>query len=335
MIKSSKKRLMFALTTAAAAITSIGMFPQISWAAGEEIVLLYTNDVHCGIDGGIGYAGLALYKQQMEAQTPYVTLIDAGDSIQGAPIGTLSDGGDLIDIMNYVGYDLAVPGNHEFEYGMPRFMELSEQLDCGYYSCNFMDLRTDETVFEPYKMETYGDIQIAFVGITTPESFSKSTPVYFQDGDGSYIYGFCEGEEGKELYEAVQSSVDQARAEGADYVIAVSHLGEQGVTHYWSSDAVAEATVGIDAVIDGHSHETVPSKTVRNQNGEEVLISQTGTKLSNIGKMTITSDGIIRSELVSEVPAGQSEKKYKTVKGDCLARIAKRALGSYDQWTEI
>ncbi len=334
-MKINNKRRLLPLITAAAAMTVAAAFSQAAWAAEEDIILLYTNDVHCGIDGSIGYAGLALYKQQMEAQTPHVTLIDAGDAIQGAPIGTLSDGGNLIDIMNYVGYDFAIPGNHEFDYGMPRFLELSEQLECGYYSCNFMDLRTGKSVFEPYKMEDYGDVQVAFVGITTPESFPKSTPVYFQDGDGSYIYGFCEGNEGNELYQTVQNTVDQARAEGADYVIAVSHLGEHGVTPYWSSDAVVAATDGIDAVIDGHSHETVPSKTVRNRSGEEVLISQTGTKLSNIGKMTIEPDGTIRSELVSEVPADQSERMYQVVKGDSLARIAKRELGSYDRWMEV
>ncbi len=334
-MKINNKRRLLPLITAAAAMTVAAAFSQAAWAAEEDIILLYTNDVHCGIDGSIGYAGLALYKQQMEAQTPHVTLIDAGDAIQGAPIGTLSDGGNLIDIMNYVGYDFAIPGNHEFDYGMPRFLELSEQLECGYYSCNFMDLRTGKSVFEPYKMEDYGDVQVAFVGITTPESFPKSTPVYFQDGDGSYIYGFCEGNEGNELYQTVQNTVDQARAEGADYVIAVSHLGEHGVTPYWSSDAVVAATDGIDAVIDGLSHETDPSKTVRNRSGEEVLISQTGTKLSNIGKMTIEPDGTIRSELVSEVPADQSERMYQVVKGDSLARIAKRELGSYDRWMEV
>ncbi len=330
-----RKRAAAWLTAAAVVLTAIGGFPQIAWAAEEEIVLLYTNDVHCGIEGDIGYGGLALYKRQMEAETPYVSLIDAGDAIQGAPIGTLSDGGDLIDIMNYVGYDFAVPGNHEFDYGMPRFLELAGRLACGYYSCNFLDLKTGETVFEPYKMEQYGDVQVAFVGITTPESFSKSTPVYFQDGDGRYIYGFCEGGNGEELYQAVQDTVDQARREGADYVIAVSHLGQHGVTPYWSSDAVVAATDGIDAVIDGHSHEAVSSKKVRNQKGEEVLISQTGTKLSHIGKMTIEPDGTIRSELISEVPADQSERTYETAKGDSLSRIAKRELGSYNRWAEI
>ena len=168
-------------------------------AAEQDIVILYTNDVHCGVDDNIGYAGLALYKKEMQAQTPYVTLVDAGDAIQGAPIGTLSDGGYIIDIMNQVGYDFAIPGNHEFDYGMPRFLELSGKLNCGYYSCNFTNLATGAPVFAPYKMMDYGDTQVAFVGVSTPESFTKSTPTYFQDANGNYIYGFCEDESGQAL----------------------------------------------------------------------------------------------------------------------------------------
>ncbi|MFR3730962.1 5'-nucleotidase C-terminal domain-containing protein [Lacrimispora sp.] len=305
-----------------------------SLAADKDIVVLYTNDVHCGIDENIGYAGLALYKKEMQAQTPYVTLIDGGDAIQGAPIGTLSDGGNLIDIMNKVGYDFAVPGNHEYDYGMPRFMELAGKLNCGFYSSNFIDLRTGLPVFAPYKMFTYGNTKVAFVGATTPESFTKSTPAYFQDGNGNYIYGFCEDESGKKLYTQIQSSVDQAKAEGADYVVLVGHLGENGTTEQWTSDNVIKNTNGIDVLVDGHSHEEY-NKYVKNKDGKDVLLTQTGTKLKNIGKLTIKTDGTIASELVSQVPEGVVTSTYTVKKGDSLSRIAKRELGSYDRYREI
>lgn len=305
-----------------------------SLAADKDIVVLYTNDVHCGIDENIGYAGLALYKKEMQAQTPYVTLIDGGDAIQGAPIGTLSDGGDVIDIMNKVGYDFAVPGNHEYDYGMPRFMELAGKLNCGFYSSNFIDLRTGLPVFAPYKMFTYGNTKVAFVGATTPESFTKSTPAYFQDGNGNYIYGFCEDESGKKLYTQIQSSVDQAKAEGADYVVLVGHLGENGTTEQWTSDNVIKNTNGIDVLVDGHSHEEY-NKYVKNKDGKDVLLTQTGTKLKNIGKLTIKTDGTIASELVSQVPEGVVTSTYTVKKGDSLSRIAKRELGSYDRYREI
>ena len=155
-----------------------------------------------------------------------------------------------LDIMNYVGYDFAVPGNHEFDYGMSRFLELAGKLNCGYYSCNFIDSATGAPVFAPYKMFTYGATQVAFVGVTTPESFTKSTPAYFQDSQGNYIYSFCEDESGQKLYDQVQASVDAARTAGADYVILAGHLGENGITQKWSSVSVIANTTGIDACID-------------------------------------------------------------------------------------
>ncbi|MFW6679384.1 5'-nucleotidase C-terminal domain-containing protein [Lacrimispora sp. AGF001] len=334
-MKGSTKRRFLSLCLSVLMVLSLttGLsFP--ARAADQDIVILYTNDVHCGIDEKIGYAGLSLYKKEMKAQTPYVTLIDAGDAIQGAPIGTLSDGGYIIDIMNQVGYDFAVPGNHEYDYGMPRFLELAGKLSCGYYSSNFMDLKTNTPVFAPYKMFTYGNTKVALVGATTPESFTKSTPAYFQDGSGNYIYGFCEDETGKKLYDQIQQSVNSARTEGAQYVILVGHLGENGTTDRWTSDSVIKNTNGIDALIDGHSHEEY-SKNIKNKDGKDVLLTQTGTKLKNIGKLTIRPDGSIASELVAEVPAGAVSNTYTVQKGDSLSRIAKRELGSFDRWREI
>ena len=301
----------------------------------QEIIILYTNDVHCGVTDNIGYAGLALYEKQMKEETPYVALVDAGDAIQGAPIGTLSEGGDIVSIMNQVDYDFAIPGNHEFDYGMDRLLELSDQLNCGYYSCNFTDLRTGESVFEPYKIMDFGQVQVAFVGATTPESFTKSTPKYFQDDSGNYIYGFCEDETGQALYSRIQETVDEVRTAGADYVILVGHLGNAGITPRWASQAVVANTDGIDAVIDGHSHETVASTTLKNKDGEDVLLTQTGTKLADIGKMTIGTDGTITAELVDQVTGGEAGASYTVQRGDSLSRIAKRELGSYNLWNVI
>ena len=264
-----------------------------------------------------------------------MALVDAGDAIQGAPIGTLSEGGDIVSVMNQVGYDFAIPGNHEFDYGMDRLLELSDQLNCGYYSCNFTDLRTGESVFEPYKIMDFGQVQVAFVGATTPESFTKSTPKYFQDDSGNYIYGFCEDETGQALYSRIQETVDEARTAGADYVILVGHLGNAGITPRWASQAVVANTDGIDAVIDGHSHETVASTTLKNKDGEDVLLTQTGTKLADIGKMTIGTDGTITAELVDQVTGGEAGASYTVQRGDSLSRIAKRELGSYNLWNVI
>lgn len=291
------KKQILTLSTAAfmAALTC-----QTAFALDHDVVILHTNDTHCGIEENMGYAGLVWYENQMKKETPYVTLVDAGDAIQGAPVGTLSEGEYLVQIMNKAGYDFAVPGNHEFDYGMEKLLGLSARLDCGYSACNFVNLPSKTTVFAPYRIMEYDDIQVAFVGAATPESITKSTPAYFQDQFGRYRFGFSEDETGEALYDQVQSAVDQARGEGADYVILVGHLGDNGTTERWSSKSVIANTTGIDAAIDGHSHE-VCVEQVPNENGEMVVLSQTGTKFANIGKLTITTDGQIQASHVSAV----------------------------------
>jgi 2',3'-cyclic-nucleotide 2'-phosphodiesterase (5'-nucleotidase family) len=273
-----------------------------------DIVIVYTNDVHCGVkqtsSGGIvsniGYAGVAAYAAEMEEAVgeENVTLVDAGDAVQGDAIGTLSHGEYLVEIMNEMGYDVFVPGNHEFDYGMDRMQELMGELYAEVVSSNFTDLKENKTVYEPYTVVEYGETKIAYVGITTPESFTKSTPAYFQDNQGEYVYGFCEGNNGADLYDAVQEAVNDAKGEGADYVIAVGHLGIDAQSAPWRSTDVIANTTGIDAFIDGHSHSVVESDTVENKHGDDVLLTQTGTKLTNIGRMTI-SDGKITAKLIS------------------------------------
>ncbi|MBQ2747418.1 MAG: 5'-nucleotidase C-terminal domain-containing protein [Firmicutes bacterium] len=265
----------------------------------DKIVILYTNDVHCGIEDGLGYAGLAAYKAAKLAETDYVTLVDAGDSIQGEAIGTISDGKYIADIMKFVGYDIAVPGNHEFDYGMDNFLEIAKNAPYTYICSNFVDKETGKSVFDAYTIMTYGDVKVGYVGIDTPETFVKSTPTYFQDGNGNYIYDFCNDLTGEKLYANVQASVDALEAEGVDYIIAVGHLGTDAESAPWRSTDVIANTDGIDAFIDGHSHSTIAGDKVKNKAGEEVVLTSTGTKLAAIGEMVI-DDGVITTGLVTE-----------------------------------
>ena len=288
------------LTAALAMTAGFALNASADGSAHKDIVILYTNDVHCGIDDHIGYDGLALYKREMQAEHENVLLVDAGDAIQGASIGSMSEGADIVPLMNKVGYDAAVPGNHEFDYGLKVFLKRAEELECGYICCNITDKTTGSPLFDPYKLIDCGDTKIAFVGVDTPETFFKSTPTFFQNDQGEYIYSFSE--QGTMLYDIVQESVDKARGDGADHVILLAHLGETDVTEGWSAQEVVANTNGIDAVIDAHSHDITPSLTVQNKDGADVTITQTGTKLANIGKMTITDNGIT-TELISEVPA--------------------------------
>lgn len=296
------KGLLSALLSVSLSLALAG--PALAAEPGEnDIVILHTNDVHCGIEDGLTYAGVSAYAKEMEAQygADRVTLVDAGDAVQGGPIGTLTQGEYLVDIMNQVGYDIFTPGNHEFDYQIPRLLELTELLDAQTISSNFVDLTTGESVFQPYTVLDYGDVQVGYVGITTPESFTKSTPAYFQDENGNYIYGFCEGNNGQALYDNVQASVDAARADGADYVVAVAHLGIEETSAPWRSTDVIANTTGIDVMIDGHSHSTIDGQQVANEEGEMVLLNQTGTKLSAVGKIVIDPDtGDITAELVTD-----------------------------------
>lgn len=265
----------------------------------KDIVVLYVNDVHCGIEDNLGYQDLVTVKNAYEAMGHTVLLVDNGDAIQGDIVGTLSKGEAIINIMNEAGFDVAVPGNHEFDYGMERFLELSNKADFDYVSCNFVD-KNGEAVFEPYVIKEVDGVKIAFVGICTPKTLTTSTPAYFMDDNGEFIYSFEQDETGEKLYACVQEAVDGARAEGAQFVIALTHLGTEADCSPWMSTEVIENTTGIDAVLDGHSHSVWVEEHVKDKDGNEVILTSTGTKLANIGVLTISNDKTLHSTLVSD-----------------------------------
>lgn len=270
-------------------------FSAVAWAA--DVVILHTNDIHCGVEDNVGVARLSQYKKDLKKQGLAVLLADAGDAVQGAPIGKLSKGESIVNIMNAIGYDFLIPGNHEFDYGMEQFFKLNALQKTKYASCNFTDLRTGEHPLRAYKIVEAGGHKIAFVGVTTPETLATSTPKYFQDENGKFIYGFSEDDSGAKIYAAIQKAVDAAKAEGAEYVIVVGHLGVNGSIPKWSSITIAENTRGVTAIIDGHSHEQFESLMAKNKDGKDVLITQTGTKMQTVGKLVIHDDGTMTSTL--------------------------------------
>ena len=282
-----------------------------STPAAKDIVILYTNDAHCGIEDGMGYQGLSAAKRALLAAGNKVLLVDNGDAVQGDTIGTLSKGEYIIDIMNKLGYDVATPGNHEFDYGMDQFNKLVEKADFDYISCNFVD-KDGNPVLKPYVIKEADGVKIAFVGISTPKTITTSTPTYFQDGNGNYIYGFMQDDTGEKLYAAVQSAVDAARKEGAKYVIAMAHLGIEADCQPWTSSDVIVNTSGIDVLLDGHSHSTIAGDIVKNKEGKDVILTSTGTKLANIGCLTITADGKISSALINDDGVGETISEIKS-----------------------
>ncbi len=273
-------------------------------ALSKNVVILFTSDVHCGIDQGWGYAGLTAVKEALSASN-HVILVDDGDAIQGEPIGTMTTGEAIIDIMNAVGDDIAIPDNHEFDYGVDRFLELTKKANYPYISCNFN--KNGEMLLDPYIIKEIDGVKIAFVGISTPTTLRTSPPTYFMDENGNFIYGFLQDETGEALYAAVQKAVDDARAAGAVFVIAIAHLGNEDEATPWKYSDVISATTGINVLLDGHSHDT-DDVTMQNKEGKDVLRVACGTKFANIGAVTLGTDGSVTHELYtwgSSIPASK------------------------------
>ena len=304
------------VTTAAAAMAVGAPAAYACWTGEKsEVTILYTNDVHTYIDKQapeLTYAAIAALKQSYQNAGKKVLLVDAGDHVQGTAYGSMDEGASIIELMNAAGYDAATPGNHEFDYGMDRAKELMRDADFPYLSCNWVDLRTNLRVLPEIKVFVRGGVRIAFVGITTPETFTKSTPAYFMNkAQTKYIYDILGGEDGQKLYSAVQKAVDKAKCL-ADVVIGLGHLGVDPSSSPWTSEEVIAHTTGFDAFIDGHSHTVMENKQVADASGRLVTLTQTGSYFANVGEMTIAPDGTISTRLVStydqEDPAVAAEQ---------------------------
>ena len=304
------------VTTAAAAMAVGAPAASACWTGEKsEVTILYTNDVHTYIDKQapeLTYAAIAALKQSYQDAGKKVLLMDAGDHVQGTAYGSMDQGASIIELMNAAGYDAATPGNHEFDYGMDRAKELMRDADFPYLSCNWVDLRTNLRVLPEIKVFVRGGVRIAFVGITTPETFTKSTPAYFMNkAQTKYIYDILGGEDGQKLYSAVQKAVDKAKCL-ADVIIGLGHLGVDPSSSPWTSEEVIAHTTGFDAFIDGHSHTVMENKQVADASGRMVTLTQTGSYFANVGEMTIAPDGTISTRLVStydqEDPAVAAEQ---------------------------
>ena len=300
---SRRSFLKAAGVTAAAASMAIGA-PAASacWVGDKsDVTILYTNDVHTYIDKQspkLTYAAIADLKQSYQNAGKDVLLVDAGDHVQGTAYGSMDEGASIIKLMNAAGYDVATPGNHEFDYGMDRAKAIMKEADFPYLSCNWVDLRTTLRVLPSVKVFVRGGRRIAFVGVTTPETFTKSTPAYFMDkAQRKYIYDIQGGEDGKKLYDAVQKAIDKAKLL-ADVVIGLGHLGVDPSSSPWTSEEVIAHTSGFDAFIDGHSHTVIENKQVQDASGKAVTLTQTGSYFANVGEMTIAADGTITTKLI-------------------------------------
>ena len=281
----------------------VSMMPTIAFAQNnDDIIILYENDVHCEVGG---YTKLAAMKNELLQTHKYVGVVSGGDFIQGQSLGVISRGEYIVKLMNLVGYDALTLGNHEFDYKLDRLNELVGMMNTKPISCNFQKIGEDASYFEPYSIVSYGDVEIAYIGITTPSTITSSSPAQFKDENGKFIYTFNPST----LYEVVQKNIDSAKSAGADYIIALSHVGYAEDEIYGEMEdieALIQNTNGLDVVLDAHSHSVIEGMTIVDKGGNEVLLSSTGTKFENIGKLTI-SNGEFSTELIKTAEYQQTD----------------------------
>ena len=256
----------------------------------HNIVVMYENDVHCGVDG---YAKFAALRSEFQAQTPYVTTVSAGDFVQGGDVGSMTTGAGIIDIMNYVGYDFVTLGNHEFDYGLERMTYLLDKLNATVVDANYCHLPSKELIYKPYYIKEYGKVKVAYMGLTTPSTLTSTSPLKFMDENGNRVYDFMRDE----LDEQTNRMAAQARSEGADYVVLLSHMGDIKGLNYETSIELIGHTKGIDVVLDGHSHSVIQDSLIANAEGKMVHLTSTGTKFQTLGVLTIDTLGYISTKL--------------------------------------
>lgn len=255
----------------------------------SDIVILYDNDVHCAIDG---YAKMAYLRTLFRQQTDNVLVVSNGDFVTGTPLGSYSKGDYILRVMNVVGYDYVTLGNHEFDYCVPRIFHIDSMLHAEILCCNFMSEAKRAPVFQRYKLLTLGGRTIALVGVTTPETPSATSPIYFKDILGRQEYSFAS----RSFFSTVQNAVSEVRSKGAGHVILLSHVGDKGTVP--TSLELIRKTYGVDVVLDGHAHNVIEGRTVKNRVGKGVLLTSTGYSFANIGCLVIDSNGTCTSHLI-------------------------------------
>ena len=305
-------------------ILVLGMFPTVTFAeaTSDDIIILYENDVHCAVEG---YSKLAAMKKELSETYTNVGVVSVGDFVQGGTLGAVSKGEYIVNLMNKVGYDAIALGNHEFDYQLPRLNELNAMSNTKFISCNFQKIGEDKSYFEPYTIVSYGNVDVAYIAITTPETINSSSPAQFKNDKGELIYTFNESK----LYDIVQTNINAAETAGADYVIALSHIGYDESGNLADITDVIENTDGFDVVLDAHSHSVIEEKVIKDKSGDDVLLTSTGTKFEYIGKLTI-KNGAFDTELVEVESYTKTDPvvdAYITEINENYAQLGNRKIG--------
>ena len=319
MKKLCKRIITFSLVLCMA----LSVFTGVVYAADTDtVVILYENDVHCAVEG---YSKLAAMKNELSETYTNVGVVSVGDFVQGGTLGAVSKGEYIVNLMNKVGYDAIALGNHEFDYQLPRLNELNAMSNTKFISCNFQKIGEDKTYFEPYTIVSYGNVDVAYIAITTPETINSSSPAQFKNDKGELIYTFNESK----LYDMVQTNINAAETAGADYVIALSHIGYDESGNLADITDVIENTDGFDVVLDAHSHSVIEEKVIKDKSGDDVLLTSTGTKFEYIGKLTI-KNGAFDTELVEVESYTKTDPvvdAYITEINENYAQLGNRKIG--------
>ena len=319
MKKLCKRIITFSLVLCMA----LSVFTGVVYAADTDtVVILYENDVHCAVEG---YSKLAAMKNELSETYTNVGVVSVGDFVQGGTLGAVSKGEYIVNLMNKVGYDAIALGNHEFDYQLPRLNELNAMSNTKFISCNFQKIGEDKTYFEPYTIVSYGNVDVAYIAITTPETINSSSPAQFKNDKGELIYTFNESK----LYDIVQTNINAAETAGADYVIALSHIGYDESGNLADITDVIENTDGFDVVLDAHSHSVIEEKVIKDKSGDDVLLTSTGTKFEYIGKLTI-KNGAFDTELVEVESYTKTDPvvdAYITEINENYAQLGNRKIG--------
>lgn len=299
---------------------SEGQKAQLPDMPEEPIVIVYENDVHCAVEG---YAQLVAVRESVKEETPYVSTVSCGDFVQGDLVGSVSQGEYIVDIMNHVGYDVVTLGNHEFDFGMKQLFHLTESLNAHVVCANLRDLRMEQLVYAPYHIIRYGQTDVAFIGLTTTSTTTTTSPLTYQDEMGNLIYDFMK----EDFYAHVQQQIDAARSEGADYVIALSHLGDIPNNEHATSLSLIAQTTGIDAILDGHSHSIISDTLIYNKAGKPVHLSSTGTAFQHIGLLTIDTNGQISTQLTHGEESDKEAEAFVEKIKEKANESGKRTIG--------
>jgi len=277
-LQASVDSLSSALGLVASDLDNLLNPPNILDTKVTEIVIAHTNDVHGRVneDSYSGTMGMATIKNLVDAlRATYENtfLVDAGDILHGTTFATLEEGESMINVMNQVGYDLMVPGNHDFNYGQDRLLELEELADFPMITANIQYELDDSDFMNPYVIQDFDGVKVGFFGLTSPETVFKTHP------DNVVGLNFLDPiAQATLMVEELEPMVD--------VIILLAHIGLDANTEVTTAD-IANAVPGIDVIIDGHSHSTLPSGLMVG----DTLIVSTGEYMKNLGVFSITVQG--------------------------------------------